>query len=294
MGPFPETKRKNIYIIMLTDVFSNYSVAKSSIDKSASSVLGLLLSTCCMFGMWKIIQSDQGKEFVNEVIKGFNERMGAKVRIGSAYHPQSQGKIEKTNGTIKAMLKKLVDVNGTDWDLYLDAVLFSHRTGINTSAKFSPYEILFGRKPLLPVDVAIPVGREEVKEVEGETMSEQTVYDATVTLMKEITNLHKQVKQNIENAQKKQVIKYNKRKKIDEHIADRVVAGAEAYLRDCRVTGTSMGNAEYSGPYTIEEVNTNTVVVSSTSTNKRQNVAINRVKLVNNVSIVLSPSKTKP
>jgi hypothetical protein len=67
------------------------------------------------------------------------------------YHPQSNGMVERCNGTLKSMLKKVCRERPTDWDRYIPALLFSYRELPNETLGFSPFELLFGHSPRGPL-----------------------------------------------------------------------------------------------------------------------------------------------
>ena len=66
-------------------------------------------------------------------------------RISTAYHPQTNGLVERFNQTIQRALLKLVKKEQDDWDLYIDGVLFGYRTSIQKSTKKTPFEVMYLR-----------------------------------------------------------------------------------------------------------------------------------------------------
>ena len=63
----------------------------------------------------------------------------------SAYHPQSNGLVERLNQTIQSILLKVVNDHQNNWDELLDPVLFAIRTSRQKSTKYTPFEIMFNR-----------------------------------------------------------------------------------------------------------------------------------------------------
>jgi hypothetical protein len=67
---------------------------------------------------------------------------------------QANGLVERQNRTIKQSLLKILEQDHKeDWPNVLDGVLFAHRTARHKSPGFSPYKLLYGREPVLPIDV---------------------------------------------------------------------------------------------------------------------------------------------
>ena len=87
---------------------------------------------CCCFnyryGCTKVVISDQGREFVNQVSRELYAMTETEHRISSAYHPQTNALVERFNQTLQRSLVKLVNTNQNDWDEKLDGVLFAYRT----------------------------------------------------------------------------------------------------------------------------------------------------------------------
>ena len=66
-------------------------------------------------------------------------------RISTAYHPQTNGLVERYNQTIQRGLVKLVNENQNDWDYYIDGMLFAYRTSSQKSTNFTPFELMYCR-----------------------------------------------------------------------------------------------------------------------------------------------------
>ena len=73
----------------------------------------------------------------------------------SAYHPQTDGLVECYNRTLTAMLAKMVEKDGRDWDKQLPSVLFAYRACWYESTRESPFYMLYGRDPMLPTPAVL-------------------------------------------------------------------------------------------------------------------------------------------
>lgn len=89
-----ENSSGNIYIIHVVDAATKFSIAKSTTNKSAETVAEFLIrNVFCTFGMCKQITSDEGSEFVNQILQTLSEKLNFDHKITSAYHPSCNAQI---------------------------------------------------------------------------------------------------------------------------------------------------------------------------------------------------------
>ncbi|XP_034074068.1 protein NYNRIN-like [Gymnodraco acuticeps] len=101
-------------------------------------------------GIPEKLYSDNGSHFVNQVITKLSEHMGITLKNHCAYHPQSAGLVERTNGTVKLRLRKTMEETGRPWVECVSLVETCMR--ITPTAKgLSPFEIITGRQFRLPI-----------------------------------------------------------------------------------------------------------------------------------------------
>lgn len=105
--------------------------------------------------------------------------------------------MERYNCTIKNILKKTVSVSGRDWDRQLPLTLFTIRIHTHSSTGFSPFELVFRRKPCTLLDMAAE--QWEDKEDEGKGLLEYATH-----LKDKLATLWEEVRENLEAAQEKQ------------------------------------------------------------------------------------------
>lgn len=73
------------------------------------------------------------------------KRFKTEHRISTAYHPQTNGLVERFNQTLQRSLVKLVNEQQNNWDEYIDGALFAYRTSVQKSTNFSPFELMYCR-----------------------------------------------------------------------------------------------------------------------------------------------------
>ena len=75
--------------------------------------------------------------------------------FSAAYHPETNGQVERFNATFCTQLAKYYDENINDWDMYLQSIVYAYNTGIHATTGFIPYELAYGRKQRSPFDFVI-------------------------------------------------------------------------------------------------------------------------------------------
>ena len=86
-------------------------------------------------------------------MKEVSRLLSIKRLVTTLYHSSCNGLVEKFNGTLKSMLRKMCSERPKDWDRYLPALLFAYREVPQASTKFSPFELMFGRTVRGPMTV---------------------------------------------------------------------------------------------------------------------------------------------
>lgn len=210
VGPLPVTEAGNKYIITLSDYFSKWPEAAPLPSKEASGVAKFLFDTFCRHGWPKIVQSDQGREFINEINACFFELTNIKHCISSAYHPQTNGLDERFNQTLMNTLKKVVDTNNSDWDLHIPSALYAYRVSRQASLKFSPFFIMYNRYPRKAV--TFEMDKKIMNDGEISEDEEDGNIDDIMDRMLELRKCcHGKAKENITTTQIKQKKQYDKK-----------------------------------------------------------------------------------
>ncbi len=134
------------YMLVIIDRFSKWVEAVPLADEGAATVIKFLIREVFpRFGIPSEISSDNGSSFIQKTVKQVLQQLRIKQRLGCVYHPQSQGMVEKLNGTLKATFNKICASTKLNWVDALPLVSMSYRMQINRSMHLTPHEMLTGR-----------------------------------------------------------------------------------------------------------------------------------------------------
>ncbi|KAJ9565224.1 hypothetical protein OSB04_001190 [Centaurea solstitialis] len=96
------------------------------------------------------IVSDRDSRFTSQFWHGLQEGLGTKLKLSTAYHPQTDGQSERTIQTLEDMLRSCVIDFGGNWDTHLPLVEFAYNNSFHSSIGMAPFEALYGRKCRTP------------------------------------------------------------------------------------------------------------------------------------------------
>ena len=152
VGPIhPVSSSGHMYILTIVDVATRYPEAIPLRKIDSVTVAEALVSAFCRMGCPTEILSDCGTQMISDVMKEVHKLLGVKTVTTTPYHPQSNGLVERFNGTIKSMIKRVVQDQPKNWDRMIPSVLFAYRELPNASTGFSPFELMFGRQAKGPI-----------------------------------------------------------------------------------------------------------------------------------------------
>ena len=148
-------------VLVLQDHFSKYVVVYVLKDQTARTAAKTLrIGYFGLFGTPAYLVSDQGKAFTGHVIMHLCDLYGVHKLRTSPYHAQTNGQVERMNQTIIHMIGKLEEDRKGCWSEHLPELLMAYNATRSAVTGYSPYYLLFGRKPRIPVDYLFPTLRD--------------------------------------------------------------------------------------------------------------------------------------
>ena len=120
------------------------------------------------YGMPEVIVSDRGTQWNNDLFQGMCEALGIQLKMSTAYHPQTNGLVERQNEVVSAALRHYVAADHKDWDQYLPFVEFAINSSHHEALGCSPFSLNRIRVPTDPFQIL--TGLDECRSSLGHTM----------------------------------------------------------------------------------------------------------------------------
>lgn len=174
------------HILVITDHFTKFAKAIPTKNETAlTTARAFYHNFITVYGQPARIISDQGRNFESKLIKELCSLTGISKSRTTPYHAMGNGACERFNQTLLKMLGTLSQDKKAKWKNYLPAMVHAYNCTPHEATGFTPYELMFGRKPTLPIDTEIgPPGE-------------------VASLSKFISSLHEHVKYAQESARKR-------------------------------------------------------------------------------------------
>ena len=144
-------------VLVLQDHFSKYVVVYEVKDQTAHTAAETLRNGYFrLFGAPAYLVTDQGKAFTGHVITHLYELYGVQKLRTSPYHAQTNGQVERMNQMIICMIGKLEEDRKACWSEHLSELLLAYNAMCSAVTGYSPYYLLFSRRPRIPVNYLFP------------------------------------------------------------------------------------------------------------------------------------------
>ena len=154
VGPVPVSNKGNNNILVMMEYATRFVIAVPLKDTKAQTVARKFIKHVINAeGIPSELLTDQGKNFQSDTMKELCKQLGVKQLRTTAYHPQTDGAVERVNRTIGDMLTTHVYKNPREWDEHLNYVVAAYNRTPHSSTGETPFFLLKGRDALEPTDL---------------------------------------------------------------------------------------------------------------------------------------------
>ena len=195
--------------------------------------------------MWKLrrllesVISDRGPQFAVGLTKELNKMLGIETKLFTAYHPEIDGQIERTNQELEQYLRMYVNHGQNNWSEWLATVEFTFNNKVYTAIKSSLFQVNYGREPRMGFDIRKKGKNEKVEEF-ARKMKER-YKEARVALAKSQEEMKRQVNRN--------------RKEAEEYrVGNKVLISTKVFLMELMKRTTKKLTEKFIGPYVVKKI----------------------------------------
>eukprot|EP00253_Pinus_taeda_P006100 PITA_06100 len=234
----PRTRKNNDSIMVVVDKLSKaaHFIPVQSTFRAAQIAHIFMQNVFRLHGLPKTIISDRDVKFTSAFWKTLFTDLGTQLNFSTAYHPQTDGQMERVNQVVEDMLRAYVMQQPTRWEEYLHLVEFAYKHGYHTSTQMSPFEVMYGRKCHTPSSWGGP----EDKLSLGPDM------------LKEMEDMVRKVRVNLKAAQDRQKNFADRKRRFKEfQIGDHVYIRIQAKRSTLQWAGCAKLAPRYCGPFQI-------------------------------------------
>ena len=237
----PKTPRGHENLVVFVDKLSKQILlAPLTADTTAPAVARAYFDTVFRHrGLARSIISDRDPRFTGKFWQNLHKLLDTKLKMSTAFHPETDGQTEIANRAIEDMLRAFVNARQTDWDLHLTPVEFAYNNSVQASTGHTPFFLNLGMHPHTPASLLKPPTSDT---------------PATNTFLDDISQALSQAKQHLVIAQNRQK-QYadTRRRELLLHQGDQVCLST-AHLPLRARTHVRKLSPRWAGPFTVLQV----------------------------------------
>ena len=152
---------KNVLVVI--DHFMRYVQAFVTKNHMARTTVRVLYNNYfSVFGFPQCLMSDQGTEFCGKVIAAMCSLLGVEKIWTTPYRPQTNGSAERVHQILQCMIGKLDPEKRKKWPAHIGLIIIAYNLTRSLVTGYSPYYLMFGRRPRLPIDLLFPTHRTQM------------------------------------------------------------------------------------------------------------------------------------
>ena len=226
-------------VLVVEDHFTRFTQAYVTNNHTTHTMARVLYNEFfSVFRFPRRLMSDQASEFTGQVISELCDLLGVTKIRTLPYHPQTNGAIERVHQTLRRMIAKMNPEKRVKWPSHLRPILIAYNATWSLITGYSPYFLMFGHRPRLPVDLLFPTVRRD---------------ENSWTTDEYVTSLYDKLKSALPSARDTTLLEVQRQKRLYDHKAgavelhpgDKVLVKLDAFRGQWQKLKNRWGDALY-------------------------------------------------
>jgi len=254
-------------ILVVCDRFSKMSHFVATTEKMTAEGLVRLFrdNVWKLHGLPESVISDRGPQFAAGMTKELNKMLGIETKLSMAYHPETDGQMERTNQELEQYLRMYVNHRQNNWAEWLAMAEFAFNNKVHTATKMSLFQVNYGREPRMGFDIR-KKGKNEKAEEFVKEMKERHE-EARAALVKLQEKMKRQADRN--------------RKEAEEYrVGDKVLISTKDFSKELMKRATKKLTEKFIEPYVVRKIVSENTVELELPASLRVHPVVNMRRLV--------------
>ena len=158
----------NTHCLVVVDAISRILGVYPVRDEGAQTTINALENWITSYGIPQKIVHDDGSAFINRDFVNWTKEFGITLAPRTAYSPWTNSKVEVQNKHLMRYWRNFTNESGNNWSTLASKFAFAHNTSVNYTTIMTPYEIVFGGKPQIPMTLKLGFIRDKNKQCKSE------------------------------------------------------------------------------------------------------------------------------
>ena len=192
-----------------------------------------------LHGLPESVISDRGPQFAAGLTRELNKILGIETKLSTAYHPETDGQMERTNQELEQYLRMYVNHRQNNWSEWLATAEFAFNNKVHTATKISLFQVNYGREQRMRFDIRKKRKNEKAEEFVKEMKERHE--EARAVLVKSQEEIKRQADRS--------------RKEAEEYrVGDKVLISTKDFSAELMKRATKKLMEKFIGPYVVKKI----------------------------------------
>jgi len=236
----PMSKGYNL-ILVVCDMFSKMFHFVVTTEKTMVEGLARLFrdNVWKLHGLPESVISDRRPQFTAGLTKELNKMLGIETKLSTAYYPQTDRQIERTNQKLEQYLRMYVNHRQNNWSKWFATAEFAFNNKVHTVTKMSLFKVNYGKEPRIDFDIRKKGKNEKAEE-----------------FVREMKERHEEVRVALVKAQKemKRQADRNRKEAEEYRVEDKVLISTKDFSIKLMKRATKKLMEKFIGPYKVKKI----------------------------------------